>query len=483
MKNFLNILSRCTGMVVAGMVCLNSFTAYGQCPVTNDLTIPEEYLAEDFNGDGNFNAVVFGNFNTGDGTAEGKVAVGGNFILNSSTTGYKVATNASVPLMGDNFIVNGTLTHTTGNLIDVRGNFYYGSFVGDALPSHTDGGGTNIQETGLIDFAGLKQHYISLSDNYESQAATSSPDPISSGPDLVLTGDGTVKNYVFNVNITSNNISSISFQNIPVGSGILINILNNILTIAGTGTAMSADHKARTLFNFPNATSISLNQFSLEGGVLAPNANLSAVNSSSIVGPAIIGGNITQAEGLSFKSSCLTYSLPVKLISFKAKMEGEIANLAWQTSSESNADKFIVERRDKGSNWMNIGEVSAVGESVKSESYSFADNKPVNGNNLYRLRMQDKDGTFAYSRILSVNFKLNASVKAFPNPATTQVSFTSSDWQTIGMVEVLSHSGKKLAVQAENGKSIDVTSLPQGMYLLKITGTDGNVSTQKILKK
>lgn len=485
MKNTLHILARCTGMVVAGMLSLNSFDASGQCSVVNDLTIPDAYLSTGFSGGGNFNAVIIGNYNTGDGSAEGRVAVGGNFTLNSSTTGYQVGVTAESPVTGDNFIVNGTLTHNTGNQITVRGNFYYGAVEASTpLPVHGAGEGANINGTNRVIFTGLKQHYVDLSNGYAAQASTSGPDPLVSSSDLVLTGDNTIKNYVFNVNLSGNNISTVSFVNIPVGSGILINILNTNVSLTSGATPMVTGYKDKTVFNFPNATNILLSSFNVQGGFLAPNANVSALAASDIVGPAIIGGNINNATGLNIKNSCLEFPpLPVKLISFKGKKEGEVANLAWQTTSESNADKFVVERSGKGKAWVAMGEVAAAGESVKTESYIFADKSPLHGDNLYRLKMLDKDGTFAYSRIISVDFKLKSTISAFPNPATNQVTFTAADWQKIGQVQLLSHTGKSLVGQAENGKAIEVGSLPQGLYLLKITEKNGNVSTQKILKK
>jgi choice-of-anchor A domain-containing protein len=484
MKNTLNNLAFYTSLFVAGFASLHGSQALGQCTVVNDLTIPTTYLSSGFNGNGNFNAVVLGNFSTGDGSVEGKVAVGGNFNLNSTTTGYQVGLGAATPATGDNFIVNGTLTHNTGNDINVRGNFYYGSVEGSTpLPIHATGEGSNINQTGRIDFVGLKQHFIDLSDNYETQAATALPDPIVSASNIVLTGDNTLKNYVFNISLSGNTIAGVTFVDIPVGSGILINIVNPFVNITGSGPAMVADYKASTLFNFPNATTILLNSFSLQGGLLAPNANLSALSSSEIVGPVVIGGNINQAQGLSIKNSCLDYSLPVTLVNFKARGEGAIANLTWQTSSESNSDKFVIERSGDNKKWELLGEVFAKGDSEKSNSYYFTDKQPVNGSNLYRLKMKDKNGSFAYSSIVSVSFQLEPGISAFPNPATSRITFNAADWQKISSVQVFNQAGKSQIAKTDNGKAIDVTNLPQGLYFLKITEKNGNVSTQKIVKK
>ncbi|WP_146202213.1 hypothetical protein [Dyadobacter jejuensis] len=106
--------------------------------------------------------------------------------------------------------------------------------------------------------------------------------------------------------------------------------------------------------------------------------------------------------------------LPVTLISFTAtKVSGgaerSTALLIWQTSSEVNSDRFDIERSQDGKKWSSIGNVAAGGDKSSNTNYSFIDKTPTYdrtrpGENLYRLKMIDKDGTFAYSRIQSLDF-------------------------------------------------------------------------------
>ncbi|HEV7382454.1 MAG TPA: choice-of-anchor A family protein [Dyadobacter sp.] len=482
MKNYKNLLMRCPALLAAGLISLQSMSTFAQC--TNDLAVPSSLFGSGFNGDGNFNVIVLGDYSAVTGTSDGRLAVGGNFTLNSPNQGFSVGGSDQVPDNTDNFIVNGTYTNRSGQVASVKGNFHYGSLnTQTPLPTIT-GTGTSTSQTGRLDFSGLQQHYTGLSAGYASLPATSSPDPISSGASLTLTGDNTIRNYVFNVTFTESNVTAINFVNIPQGSGILINVLNTSLTMTGGGTPMVSTYATKTLFNFPNAVNILVSGFIIQGGILAPGADLTAAgNPSAIQGPVVVGGDISQAGTFNFNNTCFTYPLPVRLAEFKAHKEGGTTQLSWKTSSESNADHFTVERRVKESAWTAIGMVNAKGESDELLNYVFPDRSPLGGDNLYRLKMTDLDGTYAYSSVVSANFELILKPILHPNPTTDYITFTERDWRNITGAKVLNPKGKVVLTQTGRFDKIEINSLSAGLYLLQITTVDGRVSTRRFIKK
>jgi choice-of-anchor A domain-containing protein len=462
-----------------------SLVSYGQCPEFNGLSVPPAYLNTGFDGDGNFNAIVIGNYATGTGGTSGRLAVGGNFTLNSTGI-YNVGNGLGVLADKDNFIVNGGLTNSTGGEIKVKGDFYYGSVIGlSNLPTHAAGQGGNINESGKIDFVGLKQHYINLSAQYASQASTPGTSVNITNGVLTLTGNNTVIDYVFNVTLPDGEISEVKFVNIPVGAGILINITNTIVNIS-TATALTplmvTTYGDKTLFNFPNAEAVFISSFKMEGAFLGPKVDLSAV-SGAINGPAVVGNNILLASEFVFTSTCFSYPLPVTLSGIQAKQEGMTGLLTWQTTSESNSEKFVIERNVVAKQWENIGEVAARGESDATLNYTFTDAAPVGGGNLYRLKMIDKDGSFAYSRIVNLNFKGSATAFAYPNPVTDQLAFNKEKINGVSSIQVLNHLGKPFFNKAIDGQNIIVNNWPAGLYILKYTKKDGTVHVQKIIKK
>ena len=177
--------------------------------------------------------------------------------------------------------------------------------------------------------------------------------------------------------------------------------------------------------------------------------------------------------------------LPVKLISFTAAKENKSAILNWVTTEEVNSDRFEIQRSVSGKDWNTIGNVDSHHESVVVQKYSFVDESPVKGQNLYRLKMVDRDNTFAYSRIQSVSFEgiAAADLSVYPNPSTDKLFIR--DNGTVKEVLINNLNGNAVyhapaSFSAGNGQ-IDLTGLPQGMYIVKVTRKNGLVSTSKVV--
>lgn len=177
--------------------------------------------------------------------------------------------------------------------------------------------------------------------------------------------------------------------------------------------------------------------------------------------------------------------LPVTLVSFTAKKEGSITLLNWATTEETNSDYFEIQHSVSGKEWEAVGQVTSSGESNVLKKYSFSHANPVHGQNLYRLKMVDRDMTFAYSRIQSVSFEgiAAADLSVYPNPSSDKLFIR--DNGTVKDVVINNLNGNAVyrssaSFEAGNGL-IDVTKLPQGMYIVKVTRKNGLVSTSKIV--
>ena len=483
-KNILGLnLSALLGIAVFGFFSFNTVVTYGQCDAVNPLEIPSELTNAGLNGVGNFNAIVFGNYNTGNGgQTSGRLLVGGNFTLNSVMGSYQVGVNDGSAAAQDNFVLEGTYSNISGGTVRVRGNAIYSSLsAGSAAPSHIAGEGTNSEATGLFDYADLKTYYQTLSTAKSSLPALGTVN-VTDGV-VTLNGNGSLANYVFNVTLIGGELTDIKYVNIPLGSEILINISNTLVSISPTtgSVPMVTTYRAKTLFNFPNAEMIIFGSFELEGGLLAPKADLSAAT-SKIKGSVVIGGNILLATDFSFLTGCLVAPLPVTLSSFSAQREGATSIVYWQTSEEIAADMFVIERSATAKLWQEIGVVKASGESTIGKSYSFFDVKPLNNTNMYRLKMIDKDGSFAYSRIVNIDFKLPAVVSFYPNPVSERLIIGADAQWIAAQIEVLNSSGKVFVNKPYDGKDIVVKDWPKGLYLIKLTAHNGVVSTYKIVK-
>ena len=103
--------------------------------------------------------------------------------------------------------------------------------------------------------------------------------------------------------------------------------------------------------------------------------------------------------------------LPVQLISFKGTLKGSEILLNWEVKTESNLDRYEIERSDNNQSFSTIGKVNATG----SSRYQFSDDvSNQTGRRLYyRLKKLDKDGHFTYSDVFTVHVPLSLCHSAF----------------------------------------------------------------------
>lgn len=177
-------------------------------------------------------------------------------------------------------------------------------------------------------------------------------------------------------------------------------------------------------------------------------------------------------------------ALPVTLTSFTASLEGKSALLKWTTTEETNSEKFEIQRSLDGLKWNVLGSVQSKGESSVLSHYSFIDAALSNGENLYRLKMIDKDNTFAYSSIQNLSFTgtLDPMV-IFPNPSSGQIVLGVKDLNMLKSVKIYNLAGKAIysVGQKDISRTLNVQSLTDGAYVVEFAFKSGNVQVTKIV--
>jgi len=169
-------------------------------------------------------------------------------------------------------------------------------------------------------------------------------------------------------------------------------------------------------------------------------------------------------------------TLPVTLSLFNAKQSGEQVKLDWTTQSESNSDRFEVERSTNGKDFKLISTVKAAGNSTLTQNYSAIDNNPENGNNYYRLRQVDLDGKFTYSMIKTLKWSALSLIKVYPNPVRNMVTlrFTPERTETTS-ITMFDGAGKTIQrrnIAAVAGSNMvtewNVEALAPGIYFFRV---------------
>tara|TARA_B100000809_G_scaffold263609_1_gene317260 strand:+ start:3760 stop:5139 length:1380 start_codon:yes stop_codon:yes gene_type:complete len=209
-------------------------------------------------------------------------------------------------------------------------------------------------------------------------------------------------------------------------------------------------------------------------------------------------GNLDPANSSVIQSSTVLCSpiLPIELISFEANINDDRVDIKWVTASEINNDFFTVERSVDAKKWVEIIEVSGVGNSNSLLEYYETDFEPKEGISYYRLKQTDFDGNFEYFNIVPIRYKKNntrdGAISLFPNPVnrgeTVKLEFKNI-YESELLVVLRDVSGRefysKVIVNIEDGKLIGVpiqNSIPEGVYLV-IASSENQMYSQKLVIK
>jgi hypothetical protein len=219
----------------------------------------------------------------------------------------------------------------------------------------------------------------------------------------------------------------------------------------------------------------------------------SAPDVNSILGGAstLASGSITSTDAIrpndfdAFSIGAISAVLPVTLIDFNAKKESNTAMLSWTTSFETGSDHFQVERSKDGKTWHSIGIVKSIGESSALHGYRFTDPSPLKGENYYRLKMVDWDGTFAFSSVRTLQFERALEhFVLYPNPAKNILNIQSPILDSV--------KRKQISITDLNGHNYDrsikwygddlsIEKLKNGIYILTFLGESGQPLQSKFV--
>lgn len=186
--------------------------------------------------------------------------------------------------------------------------------------------------------------------------------------------------------------------------------------------------------------------------------------------------------------------LPLELAQFFGETAQKHNQISWETTSEQNTARHILERSPNGStHFIVVANVAAAGTSTKLLRYSVTDKQPL-PIAYYRLRTIDLDGSFSVSPIIALKRNRDATfLELMPNPITTDEHLKvniqlSSTQQTKVMLRLCDLVGNVLHTRtveadAENIQlELDVASLPSGIYIVNIF--DGMTQmSKKFIKK
>jgi cytochrome c peroxidase len=181
--------------------------------------------------------------------------------------------------------------------------------------------------------------------------------------------------------------------------------------------------------------------------------------------------------------------LPIELLSFLATPQENAIALQWTIAKGQNNSHFYVEKSLNAKEWQVIGPKITQMATSKQQDFDYLDLNPQKGVQYYRLKQRDADGGVSYSRVASVYYEgaKKASILAFPNPASDQVTLTFNAFEGIETtnIQVYTALGKLVFTQQNISTNapfcLDISSWASGSYFVAAS-TNAKSVVVKIVK-
>lgn len=196
-----------------------------------------------------------------------------------------------------------------------------------------------------------------------------------------------------------------------------------------------------------------------------------------------------EVDGLRYAAAS-TILLPTSLLNFNATFKNNDAKLNWTTTTEINTQNFEVEYSNNGREFSKVATITAAGNSNTTKQYSYTHAVSNNAVHYYRLKMNDKDGKYAYSNIVKLKSETKTfTAEVFPtivkDNATISIQTTLSQTATISLIDNNGRIVKQMnapVLQGSNSLQLETKNISNGFYTVQIkTGKEQIV--QRIIKQ
>ncbi len=197
-------------------------------------------------------------------------------------------------------------------------------------------------------------------------------------------------------------------------------------------------------------------------------------------------------------------ALAMQLLNFTANKATEGAQIAWKTENEENYTNFTVERSSNGGKTYDVLDGFASGD---LGTYSYLDKAPPVAADMYRLKIEDLNGTISYSKIVTLMYAngkslVNDNISIYPNPAKSTLNLSinpafnsnlvlrttsgpkSTINNTVYNIKIVSNTGSVLqtATTTQQNWQTDISKLLPGTYVIQVVNNDSIVGKGTFIK-
>jgi hypothetical protein len=210
-----------------------------------------------------------------------------------------------------------------------------------------------------------------------------------------------------------------------------------------------------------------------------------------------VDGDLTENKGgTDFWSVKIGTPLPVQMKEFSASLTPEqYIKLTWESTAETRSKNFVVERSIDAIKFTSQGQVAAAVSSTTKKSYSFTDQKPIFGNNYYRLKFYDDAGKEFTYKTLTVNVTIlatepqsdNKKVIISSNPVENAQFFVKTTNFFPKNIQLLNLIGQPIPIEIQlldiNQVQISLKNTPEsGIYFLLLDSGESKIVEKIIVR-
>ena len=152
------------------------------------------------------------------------------------------------------------------------------------------------------------------------------------------------------------------------------------------------------------------------------------------------------------------------LLNFGVEKEGRQSAISWMMAKDVDVDYYDVEVSTNEIDFQSIGEVTA-DQVDATRAYNLMDYTPSVGENFYRLKIVNMDGSYFYSTVRRLKYEVDFSeVLVYPNPTNEKINITLRDFAgKEGTVEIFNQLGQRQFVR----NYLSIPTIPVGVNVSK----------------
>lgn len=208
-------------------------------------------------------------------------------------------------------------------------------------------------------------------------------------------------------------------------------------------------------------------------GTALPGTNYNILYRMSTVSPLVID-SITSLPN-SYGDDLTTCIYPAGVLSsnftsFTASLQKNAVQLSWKVNESDEVMGYNIEYSADGKHWQVIG-YKERGPGNSFQPYNFSDASHVQGRNYFRIVQITKTGKNSTSEIRVIDKDSVGNITIGPNPASNVLYLYNKENNCNLLAKVFNVNGQLIysRVIAPEQQSINISSLPKGQFILKLS--------------